>query len=80
MNKKNDKMKYNIKNKILGIAIILIALYYLYVLFSPHNSPTFINNIVKYINQYIGLGRYAIFVFLLAEGISLVFNIYFPHF
>jgi len=80
MNKKNDRMKYNIKNKLLAIAIILVAFYYLYVLLFPNNATTFIYNIVTYINQYIGLGRYAIFIFLLTEGMSLLFNIYFIHF
>ncbi|MFW6129873.1 MAG: DNA translocase FtsK 4TM domain-containing protein [Atribacterota bacterium] len=76
---KKDKTNHSIKKRVLGIILILIALYYLYSLLFPAKSFIFVYNITKYINQFIGLGKYAIFLFIITEGFSLVFNTRFPN-
>lgn len=74
---KIDK-KYNyIKNKFIGIVLILIAIYYFYIILFPQNTNTIIFNITYNINKLIGLGKFFIFGFILLEGLHLLlgFNI-----
>ena len=76
---KKQKANHSIKRRVLGILLVTISLYYLYSLLFPGKSFTFVYNIIKYINQFIGLGKYAIFVFIIVEGLSLLFNVRFPN-
>ncbi len=77
---KKEKKHYSIKRRVSGIILIVIALYYLFALFFPSKSVTFITIITNHIDQMIGLGKYFIFLFLIAEGLNLLFNIRFPNY
>jgi len=77
---KNTKKHYSIRKRVLGIIIMVIAIYYLFAILFPASSFTFINVIINYINKIIGLGKYFIFLFLIVEGLSLLFNYHFHNY
>jgi DNA segregation ATPase FtsK/SpoIIIE, S-DNA-T family len=77
---KKETIHYSIKKRILGVILILVAFYYLFSLLFPTNNFPFFANIIAFINQMVGLGKYFIFIFLLIEGVSLLLNIHFPNF
>ncbi|MDD3655565.1 MAG: DNA translocase FtsK [Atribacterota bacterium] len=76
--KKNYSVK--IKKRVIGIFLIFIAIYYLYMLFSPEKTIAPFLNIINNINKLIGLGKYFIFVFMMIEGFHLLFNFNIPNF
>jgi len=76
MSKKENK-KYPIKKRIIGMVIIAIAIYYLFALFFPTINFKFTYIITNYISQFIGLGKYFLFILLTAEGLRILFNIHF---
>ncbi|HKK82835.1 MAG TPA: DNA translocase FtsK 4TM domain-containing protein [Atribacterota bacterium] len=77
---KNTKKHYSIRKRVLGIIIMVIAIYYLFAILFPASSFTFMNVIINYINKIIGLGKYFIFLFLIVEGLSLLFNYHFHNY
>jgi len=77
---KNIKRHYSIRKRALGIIIIAIAIYYLFSILFPASSFLFINVIINNINKLIGLGKYFIFLFLIVEGICLLFNYRFQNY
>jgi len=77
---KNIKKHYSIRKRVLGIIIIAIAVYYLFAILFPASNFTLINVITNYINKLIGFGKYFIFLFLIVEGLSLLFNYRFQNY
>lgn len=71
---------HSIKKRFLGILLIIVAVYYLLSLFFPINHIPYFIEIVHFINKIIGLGKYFIFIFLVLEGLALLFNFNFPNF
>ena len=74
---KANKKNHLLKKKIIGISLILIAIYYLYILLFPAKINYTLLSVFNYLNRLIGLGKYFIFVFIMIEGIHLLtdFNI-----
>ena len=66
-----------IKKKIIGIALLVISSFYLLSLFSPERLNTPLLSVAIHLNKLIGLGKYFILIFIVAEGIHLLsgFNI-----
>lgn len=77
---KKENKPHSIKKRILGILFIVVAFYYLFTLFFPETSISFLTALNSYIHQMVGLGKYFIFIFLFIEGLSLLFSIHFPNF
>jgi S-DNA-T family DNA segregation ATPase FtsK/SpoIIIE len=77
---KTGKKYYSIKRRVAGIVIIAFAFYYLFALIFPAHRFVLINSITNYINQFIGIGKYFIFIFLALEGLSLLFNFHFQNY
>ncbi len=77
---KKEKAAHTIEKKVLGIILIVFAVYYLFCIVYPTRCLPFFIFITNYINQLIGLGKYFIFLFFILEGIFLLFNIHLPNF
>jgi DNA segregation ATPase FtsK/SpoIIIE, S-DNA-T family len=77
---KTGKKYYSIKRRVAGIVIIAFAFYYLFAIIFPDHRFVLINSITNYINQFIGIGKYFILLFLVIEGLSLLFNFRFQNY
>ena len=77
---KNSKKKYSMKKRVIGIILIALSFYYLFTLIFPMHSLVFIKTLNYYINQFLGIGKYFIFFFLIIEGFNLVFNFHFQNY
>ncbi|MDD3030971.1 MAG: DNA translocase FtsK 4TM domain-containing protein [Arcobacteraceae bacterium] len=70
-----DEKQSNIKKRILGIILILIAFYYLSALLFFPNWFFFSSVIIDLINRTVGIGKYLLFFLILIEGLILLLNI-----
>ena len=77
---KIEKKNQPINRRIVGISLIFIALFYLYIILFPRETNTFLYDLTYTINKLIGLGKYFIFIFLMIEGIHLLSNFNIPNF
>jgi len=77
---KTGKNYYSIKRRVIGIIIIALALYYLFAIIFPNHRFVLVTSITNYINQFIGIGKYFIFLFFVIEGLSLLFNFRFQNY
>lgn len=77
---KAEKTNQPINRKIVGIALVILALFYLYILIFPREINTYLYGITYTINKLIGLGKYFIFIFLMIEGVHLLLNFNIPNF
>ncbi|MDI9596666.1 MAG: hypothetical protein QM220_03960, partial [Atribacterota bacterium] len=66
-----DEKQSNIKKRILGIILILIAFYYLSALLFFPNWFFFSSVIIDLINRTVGIGKYLLFFLILIEGLIL---------
>lgn len=80
MAKKDRKTYHSIKKRIVGVILIIIAVYYLFALLYPARTIPFFLELINNISRLIGLGKYFIFIFLIIEGVHLLFNLNFPNF
>ena len=80
MAKKDRKTYHSIKKRIVGVILIIIAVYYLFALLYPARTIPFFLELINNISKLIGLGKYFIFIFLIIEGVHLLFNLNFPNF
>jgi len=77
---KTGKYDYSIKRRVIGIIIVALALYYLFSIIFPDHRFVLITSITNYINQFVGIGKYFIFLFFVIEGLSLLFNFRFQNY
>jgi S-DNA-T family DNA segregation ATPase FtsK/SpoIIIE len=80
MAKKERKTYHSVKKRVIGVILIILASYYLFALLYPGRTIPFFLDLVNNINKLIGLGKYFIFIFLIIEGVHLLFNLNFPNF
>lgn len=72
---RKEKKGLPIKKKISGFVLIIVSLYYLYIVLFPAKSLPFLFDVINNINRLIGLGKYFLFIFILAEGLYLALNL-----